>query len=140
MSEGEQAKATVLRLVERLWNGHDLDLADELFPPDFDNGPGRPAGPAFVKEWHRSTRDSFPDLRYTVDEILAEGCRVALRWTATGTQRGPFGPIPPTGKVATYGGVHFFRVEDGRITALWAINDTFGKILQLGAEVVPPQA
>ena len=138
MTEGERAKATVRRLVEMVWNGHDLDLADEIFPPDFDNGPGNPSGPAFVKEWHRSTRDSVPDLRYAVDEILADGNRVALRWTATGTQHGQFGPVPPTGKAVTYTGVHFLTVKDGRITALWSINDTFGKILQLGVELAPP--
>jgi len=40
----------------------------------------------------------------------------------------------------TYAGVHFFTIEDGRIADLWAINDTFGKVLQLGAELVPPEA
>jgi predicted ester cyclase len=131
-------KSVVLMMVERLWNGHDLDFADDLFGPDFDNGAGRPPGPEWVKEWHRSTRESFPDLRYVVDEIVAEGKRVALRWTATGTQRGQFGPIPPTGKVANYAGVHFLTVEDDRVTDLWSINDTFGKVLQLGAELLPP--
>lgn len=138
MSEGN--KALVLRLVERIWNGHDLDLAEELFAADLANGLGRPSGPSSVKEWHRSTRETFPDLRYSVEEVLAEGNRVALRWTATGTQSGWFGPIPPTGKAVTYAGVHFFTIEDGRIADLWAINDTFGKILQLGAELVPPEA
>ena len=89
--------------------------------------------------WHRSTRASFPDLRYDVDEVLVEGNRVALRWTATGTQQGQFGPIPPTGKVATYAGAHFLTVDNGRIAELWSINDTFGKVLQLGAELVPPR-
>jgi predicted ester cyclase len=125
-------------MVERLWNGHELDLADELFGPDFDSGRGRPPGPETVKEWHRSTRESFPDLSYEIDEILVQGNRVALRWTATGTQQGRFGPIPPTGKTATYAGAHFLTVEGGRITDLWSINDTFGKVLQLGAELKPP--
>ncbi len=138
MSESEANKAVVLRLVERVWNGHNLDLVDELFAADFDNGPGQPRGPAPVKEWHRSTRESFPDLCYSVEEVLAEGNRLALRWTASGTQRGRFGPIPPTGKVATYAGVHFFTVEEGLISDLWATNDTLGKVIQLGAEVVPP--
>jgi predicted ester cyclase len=84
MTESERAKAVVLRMVERLWNGHDLDVADDLFLPDFDNGRGNPRGPAFIKEWHRSTRESFPDLRYTIDELLAEGNCVVVRWTATG--------------------------------------------------------
>ena len=138
MDEGDRTKAIVLRLVERVWNGHDLSVVDDLFSSDFDNGPGRPAGPAFVRAWHRETRESFPDLRYTVEEIVAEGSRVALRWTATGTQLGAFGPIPPTGRVAAYGGVHFFTVEGGRITDLWSLNDTFSKVAQLGAQVIPP--
>ncbi len=128
-------------MVEQLWNRGDLSVADALFPPEFDNGPGREPGPAFVREWHRSTAESFPDLRYEIDELVAddEG-RVAFRWTATGTQRGQFGPIPPTGKRATYEGAHFVAVADGKITRLWSINDTFGKMQQLGATVVPPDA
>lgn len=61
-----------------------------------------------------------------------------LRWTATGTQRGAFGPIPPTGRVVTYAGVHVFTVEGEQITDLWSLNDTFAKVIQLGAEIRPP--
>lgn len=74
-----------------------------------------------------------------MDELLADGCRVALRRTVTGTRAGRFGPIPPTGRVATYAGVHFLTEEDGRITYLWSLNDTFDKVLRLGGELVPPQ-
>jgi steroid delta-isomerase-like uncharacterized protein len=139
--DGEnQARALVLRMVDEIWNRGNLDLVDEIFPADFDNGPGRPPGTDSIKAWHQSTWESFPDLHYTVDELVAEQQRVVLRWTATGSQLGPFGPIPPTGKTATYCGVHFFTVVDGKITDLWSINDTFGKVLQLGAEMVPPRA
>jgi len=55
-------------------------------------------------------------------------------------QHGPFGPVPPTGKVATYTDVHFFTVDEGRITDPWAKNDTFNKVFQLGAELVPLEA
>lgn len=136
--KGGDPRSVVERMVEGLWNGHQLVLAEKLFPPDFDNGPGRPPGPEWIKDWHRSTRESFPDLRYTIDEVLVDGERVALRWTATGTQLGQFGPIPPTGKVATYAGAHFLTVRAGQIVDLWSINDTFGKVIQLGAELVPP--
>ncbi len=139
MSDEDQARAIVVRMVEEIWNGGNVDLVDDIFPTDFDNGPGRTPGTNFIKAWHRSTRESFPDLRYTVDELLADQNRVVLGWTATGTQRGPFGPIPPTGNTATYSGVHFLTVAGGKITNLWSINDTFGKVLQLGAELVPPQ-
>jgi len=110
-----------------------------LFADDFDNGPARPPGPAFVKQWHLSTAASFPDLRYEIDEIVADarGC-VAFHWTATGTQDGAFGPIPATGRTVTYEGAHFVRVESQRIVTLWSISDTFGKIQQLGAQLVPP--
>jgi predicted ester cyclase len=128
-------------MVEELWNGRELDVADELFAAHFDNGPGRDPGPEFVKEWHRSTAASFPDLRYELDELVADDDgNVAFRWTATGTQSGQFGPIPPTGRRATYEGAHFVTVENGRIARLWSINDTFGKVQQLGAKVIPPDA
>jgi predicted ester cyclase len=136
----EAAEATVVRMVEELWNRRDLKVADELFPAGFDNGPGRGPGPEFVKEWHRSTAESFPDLRYEIDQLVAgDDGNVAFRWTATGTQLGQFGPIPPTGRTATYQGAHFVFVAEGRITRLWSINGTFAKVQQLGATVVPPR-
>ena len=138
MSEAAPAASVVRRMVDEVWNDRDLSVVDALFAPDFDNGPGLPPGPEGVRTWHRSTWDSFPDLRYQLEAMIAQGSEVAIRWTATGTQRGQFGPIPPTGRTITYAGAHFLTVEDGRITRLWSINDTFGKVLELGAELVPP--
>lgn len=73
-------------MVDALWNRRDIVVAGDLFADDFDNGPARPPGPAFSKQWHLSTAASFPDLRYKIDEIVADarGC-VAFHWTATGT-------------------------------------------------------
>ncbi len=127
-------------VVDELWNGGRPDVADELFGADFDNGPARPPGRAYVRQWHEENRQSFPDLRYTVEECLVDGDRLALRWTATGTQLGQFGPIPPTGRTVTYAGAHFLALTGGRITGLWSINDTFGKVLQLGATLPPKPA
>ena len=111
-----------------------------LFADDFDNGPARPPGPKFVKQWHLSTAASFPNLRYEIDDEIvpdARGC-VAFRWTATGRQDGAFGPITATGRTVTYEGAHFVRVESQRIVTPVVDNDTFGKIQQLGAALVPP--
>jgi predicted ester cyclase len=125
-------------MVQELWNERRLEVADELFPADFDNGADRPRGPDGVKQWHCETATAFPDLHYVVDEMVVAGRRVALRWTATGTQEGAFGPIPPTGRRVTYQGAHFLTVDGGRVMAVWSINDTFGKCLQLGATLLPP--
>ena len=62
----------------------------------------------------------------------------ALSWEAAGTQDGPFGPVPPTGREVHYRGATFCRVVDGRVVELASVNDLFGLLQQLGVEIAPP--
>src|SRR5262245_53619660 len=72
----------------------------------------------------------FPDLRLTLDDLVAVGDKAAVRWTLTGTHRGAFGPYPPTGKAVTMTGIMLFRVGDGRVTEGWGCFDTLGAVQQ----------
>lgn len=97
-----------------------------------------PRGPAGVRAWHESAGKTFPDLRYEILDIVCdrEG-HAAFRWKAIGTHRGDFGPVPPTSRLIEYEGARFITVRGGKIVDLWSINDTFGKLQQMGVEFVP---
>ena len=72
------------------------------------------------------------------EEILAEGDRVAARWTASGTHTGALGDIPPSGREFTVTGSTFYRIENGKIAEDWSIYDSLGLMQQIGA--VPESA
>ena len=77
----------------------------------------------------RRTRGVFPDLHVTVEDTVAQGDRVALRWTARGTHDAEWAGIPATGRRVTYGGIDLYRFEDGRIREWWR-NDDFAYLAQ----------
>lgn len=76
---------------------------------------------------------AFPDGRISVDSCIAEGDTVATRWTLTGTHRGEFQGVPPTGKAVTITGIDFSRVADGKFTRHWAQFDLMSLMQQIGA-------
>jgi len=127
----------VRRLVRQVWNGGDLEVLDELFAATFDHG-GRPDDVAGLRAWHAQDAATWAEPAYEVVDLFAGGDRVALRWRCTARQVGTWGPVPPTGRTATWDGVHLFTVRDGRITAMWAMADVFGKAASLGATLTPP--
>ncbi len=78
---------------------------------------------------------AFPDARFTIDDMIAEGDRVATKKTFTGTHQGPFAGIPPTGNRVTLTYVDILRVRDGRIVEHWLSMDQLSFMQQLG--VIP---
>jgi steroid delta-isomerase-like uncharacterized protein len=126
------------RLVERVWHALDTEAAHGLIAPDCPGLDG--SGPEAVLAWHHDRRAAFPDLTYVVDDVVAASGHAAIRWTATGHQEGAFGPVPPTGREATYSGATFLTFDaQGRIADVWSVNDLFGLVQQLGARVLPPE-
>lgn len=73
----------------------------------------------------------------TVEDVVAEGDRVAVRLTARGTHTGPLLGLPPTGKSVSFGGMEVFRVADGLIVESWGQFDALGLLRQLGATPTP---
>ncbi len=137
--------ASILALARRsfdeIWNIGNLDVADELFSPDYVNhdptSPEVPPGPEGVKQLARMYRRAFPDLRFIIDEMLATGDRVITRWTGQGTHRGPLRGLPATGRPARVTGISIHRIAGGRIVETWLNWDTLGLMEQLGAAPVP---
>jgi steroid delta-isomerase-like uncharacterized protein len=130
----EDNKDVVRRLVKEVYNEADLDVVDELVAPDVFNHPAVPEhrhgidGFKHVIEW---IRDIGPT-HYDIDDIIAEGEKVAVRMTVSGTQTGPIRDIPATGKSFSVDYVHWFRLVDGKVAEMWAVRDDLTRLQQLG--------
>ena len=135
----EANKALVRRFYDEVWNKGNLDAADEIFAADYVRHDLRPGqglpGAAGQKKIAAEFRAAFPDVRNTVDLMVAEGDYVAARWTTTGTHTGPWGEVPPTGKPMRFSGVNIFRIVNGRVVELWNHRDDLGLMQQVGAPI-----
>jgi predicted ester cyclase len=128
----EANKATVRRFLNEVWNGGNLSLTDQLVHPDYEV-PGVGFGPEGVKRNVRTYRAAFPDLTWTVDDLIAEGDRVAVRLTLRGTHLGTFRGIAPTGRPVTMQEMAVWRLVDGKLHTGWFQADMLGLRVQLGA-------
>lgn len=127
------------------WDTGDLDLLDAVCAPNIAvYFPGRPDGIhdlRSLKEIIRAVRRSIPDLRLRIEEELVDGERVALRWTASGTQKESWVPgIPPTGKNVWWSGISLYRISGGQIVEERVEEDLLQLQTQMGvvAPVRPP--
>ena len=138
----EKNKTIVRRLFEELWNKGNLSVADELFTPNYDHhDPSTPdvgRGPESEKKRATLYRTAFPDLRLTIEDIIAEGETVMARWSCRGTHKGDLSGIAPTGKQFTISGVSIARIAGGKMAEGWINWDALGLMQQLG--VVPELA
>ena len=130
----EANKECVREFFRRIWNEGDEAAIDEFIAaeaagndPDF--GIGREG---FRQQW-RQWRDAFPDLHFQVEELVAEGDTVVSRWTLTGTHRGEFMGIPPTGRAIRVGGMSLDHLRDGQLVSGFDGWDALGLRRQLGA-------
>ena len=89
-------------------------------------------GAAKLKEVFRRLHQAFPDLHITVEDLIAEDDRVVGRHIVTGTHRGEYMGLPPTGKTVAYDEIFIFRCADGRIAETWGVVDVISQMKQLG--------
>lgn len=138
----ETNKAIARRWNEDLFNViAAVDVAEEFVSPDFldhSGPPWQPPGLAGAKWIAQVFRQAFPDLHSKVDDIVAEGDRVVVRWSGGGTHEGELFGIPPTGKEIRAAGIHIFRIANGKIVEHWGNSDDLGMMQQLG--VIPGPA
>lgn len=134
----EENKAVIRRHVEDLWNKGDLAVADEIISADFVfHGPaGEFKGPEGVKQMFVMFRTAFPDCHFTIDDMVAEGDKVAMRMTFTGTHTGDLMGMAPTAKQVTQTEAYFFRFEGGKEVEALPFTDMLTFFQQLG--VSPP--
>jgi len=131
----EEHKVVYRRIIEAV-NAGDFDTLDDLFAADMVDRnpiPGQLPGLAGFKQWMATARRSFPDLRGTVEQVLAEGDLVAGRVTWRGTQAGAFVGVAPTGRFVAFEAYHIARFEGGKAAEWWGTADIFGALAQLGA-------
>ena len=131
-------KKIILRSESELWSKGDLAVTDQLYSTDFVChfvlGPEWKGVPG-IKNAVSSHRTSFPDWEEKVEDIIAQGDRVAIRISSSGTQRGEFAGIPPTGRKVTIEEFHIYRIADGKIAEQWGMPDVQGLMQQLTAPV-----
>jgi predicted ester cyclase len=121
----EENKALVRREQEELWNHTgDLDAAQELFAPELAEAARQEAS---------EFRRGFPDAVSIIEDLVAEGDRVAARWTARATHLGEYAGVAPTGREVEFAGISVYRIEGGRIAESWTVEDELGLMRQIGA-------
>lgn len=136
----EANKNLVRRFVEEVKNQRKLDALGEFFARDYKEHNETVAsfggGVAGYQRFLGHLFEGFPDDRVKIELITAENDLVSYRATESGTHRGEFLKIPPTGRAATWTEIQFFRIADGKVVEHWVDVDVFGWFMQLG--VIPP--
>ncbi len=138
----EENKVLVRRFVEEFWNQGNSAAVDELMAIDavIHMPTGEVVDLDGLKSFAATWRISFPDWHSTFEELIAEGERVAERWTGRGIHRGELQGIPPTGKRVEVPGSVFYRIAGGKIVEFRGQLDIMGLMQQLGVLVNSEQA
>ena len=126
----EENKAIVRRFVEA-YNDRNLDLFDDLLAPDYFDHTSK-VGIEGLKQLMSMAFKAFPDLHETIEDIIAEGDKVWVRITFTGTNTGEWLGFAPTGKKVTSKNVDTYRIVNGKLTEYWNVTDASDFNKQLG--------
>ena len=136
MSTEESNKALFRRYFDEGTNRGNLDVVEELFAPDYKHhDPANPdviVGNEGVRRHIQTLRGAFPDITIQIEDMVAQGDKVVIRWTANVTHTGDYFGIPPTGKSATITGMNTWQVQDGKAVEGWVNRDDVGLMQQLG--------
>lgn len=135
---GQDNKAIVQRYYAEVLNGRKVDLLDELAVEDYvehDPFPGQGNGRSDLRARAELILGAFEPYDFTVEDVIGEGDKVVVRWTATGAHTGSFMGIPPTGNRFTIAGIDIHSVREGRLAEHWHVVDQLALLQQLG--VIP---
>jgi steroid delta-isomerase-like uncharacterized protein len=137
----EQNKRVVRRLYDELFSRWNFAVVDEIFSPEFighEMPPGMPRGPEGIRQFYGGIRAGLPDVQLTVEDMIAEGDKVVVRWRARATHKGPFLGIPATGKAVSFTGIAIYRLSKGKAVERWVEVDLLGLAGQLRPAAPPP--
>jgi steroid delta-isomerase-like uncharacterized protein len=140
MNTTENNKAVIRKFLDEVINQNRMDRATDLVEEDFvelDPLPGQRQGREGLKAVLAMMRTAFPDIHWVVEEMVAEGDKVVTRFTWTGTHRGEFLGVPPTGRSVSVKGVVIDQLASGKMSNSRMLMDSLGMLQQLG--VVPSQ-
>jgi len=134
----EQNKVLIRDLIEK-WNDRNTDALKELYAPNANyHHPSLGATPISYEkasEMNEVFWQAFPDLTLTIEDLFAEGDKVAARFIGRGTHQGDLGEIPATQKMTEASALQIFHIVDGKIVETWELSDTLGLMQQLGMEL-----
>jgi len=127
----------IVRRFWGVWEEGNLGLVDELVAPDYVNHspgmPNQPEGPEGVKAVVSMFRAGMPNLRVVIEDMIAEGDKVMMRYKIEGTHEGELFGVPPTGRRVSIESITVERVSGGKIREHWRVTDTLDMMQQLGA-------
>ena len=132
----EANKDVVSRFIEEFKNKANHGIVDELMTPNFVHhltDPRLPQGRDGIKALGQIIVAGFPDVRASVQELMADGDKVIERTQTSATHTGEFNGIPATGRQVGWTEIHIYRLEDGKIAEQWSEIDLLGLLVQLGA-------
>jgi len=136
----ELNKAVIPRLFD-MWNTCNLDLVEELYAADYvaDYRPYAPLryGHEAIRGMVQRAHVAFSDFHEELEELIAEGDKVVVRFTITGTQTGQWGPLPPTGKPVRFEEIVILRFVDGKVAEQRGLPDNLAALRQLGVVPTP---
>jgi steroid delta-isomerase-like uncharacterized protein len=136
----DEHEAIIREHVEVLFNQHRVDRTEETVTADYlDHAPlpGQVPGLEGAKQKWAAYLAAVPDMHATVEELIAEGDKVAVRWTVQGTHQGELMGIPATGRRAVFRGISIYRLDDGKIVEQWEQWDRLDLLRQLGVIPAP---
>ncbi len=136
-----QDKELVRRYIEDVFEKGNYAAADQYVTPNIvvhNPTVGEPQGVEGVRQFAQVLRTAFADLHTTFDVMVAEGDLVGTHMTVTGTHRGEFMGVSPTGKHVTWNADAFFRIANGKIVERWGSHNLLGLLQQIGASIQVP--
>jgi len=139
----ETNRAVVRRYYDEVLNSGKLAVLDELAAQDYvenDPFPGQGNGRGELTRRVTTLHDAFSPCHFQIEDVIAEGDRVVVRWRSSGTHSGPFLGIPATQQSYEISGIDIHRVADGRMAEHWHVVDQLSQLQQLGLMPVPAAA
>ncbi len=138
----EQNKALGRQMIEAVWNDQDYAVVDAHVTSDFigHSTPQDIHGQEGYKQFFTMLHQSFPDIHFTIEDVIAEADKVVIRWTVRGTHRGEFMGVPATGRSVAMPGMTMGRMANGKVVEGWTNWDTLGLMQQLGVVPEPGRA
>ena len=136
----EETRSSVIRYVDEVLNGGNLDLLGEICSPDYKRYLSPTSDPLTLKEQQgrlAAIRAAFSEFELSLEEIVCEGDVAAFRADVRGTQTGPLLGLPATGKSFSVSALDMVRVREGQFVEHWGGPDLFALAQQLGARLVP---
>ena len=133
--DAEKNKLTVRRIYDEYINQTRSELLPELVAADYVASDGR-RGPAVFASTVDALRTGIPDIRFEVEDVIAEGDRVAVRWTWSGKHTGTLNGLSPSNRQVKNDGIAIYELRQGKVSRVWLQTDRLGFLQQIG--VVDP--